>query len=453
MSVNDEFLSEHTVAMRKAVAACQSLLASSHDEEEQTVSFRLDPDITANATIASLDARRNKALLKWTNESNAEEDFWETIHHHHLHQVTESTAWQFRQRFQQANQPCRIHGLTESCFSRVQTIWRSPQNFRQWMKKIVPSTPHLLPVRRTGLQETALDEEGRAKECVTVNMSLNEWIAYLDYEDAQSLQDQSSKDYLKDWHFEALLEDQSLAVSTSKLYQVPDIFEHDLLNPFLRAFTKGDYRFIYWGPAGSRTGWHSDVLNSFSWSYNVYGSKEWTFEIPRTNRRLNIVQKAGECIFVPAAWKHQVVNLEETLSINRNWLTAANLDLSWNCLTAEIRSIENELASWGSDYDWEARESMLRGCVGLDVTAFYLMVLYRLGMIRKEIALTSGEGSPVVPDKGFEIYRCIDTLQRLFRDESLHLEERLMATLANAEIAQTAKRLGWSVCEHTPVLS
>ena len=40
--------------------------------------------------------------------------------------------------------------------------------------------------------------------------------------------------------------------SSSFLYTVPEIFRHDLLNTFLTRFKDGDYRFVYWGPAGER---------------------------------------------------------------------------------------------------------------------------------------------------------------------------------------------------------
>ena len=349
MSENEEFLSEHTIAMRKALDACQSLLAPREQDGkvpswvDLLLPLRLDPELMDYSTsIASLDARRNDALTKWKDVNNC--DSLESIHHGQNGESPSST-WYFRQQFHQANQPCRIHGLAESCFRRVNSMWTSPLVFRQWMRQVFSprddndDTPHL-PVRRTGTQEATLDEDGRATECITVNMSFDQWIEYLDCEHTQNSNDKT-KDYLKDWHLEAWLEDKKLL--DFELYQKPDIFGHDLLDPFLRAFTKGDYRFVYWGPAGSRTDWHSDVLNSFSWSYNVFGCKEWTFVIPETYRHVKIVQRAGECIFVPATWKHQVVNLEETLSINRNWLTSANLDLCWNCLTTEIRSIENEL--------------------------------------------------------------------------------------------------------------
>ena len=32
-----------------------------------------------------------------------------------------------------------------------------------------------------------------------------------------------------------------------------------------------------------------------------------------------VVQEAGETIFVPSGWYHQVTNLVDTVSINHNW--------------------------------------------------------------------------------------------------------------------------------------
>jgi oxalate decarboxylase/phosphoglucose isomerase-like protein (cupin superfamily) len=35
-------------------------------------------------------------------------------------------------------------------------------------------------------------------------------------------------------------------------------------------------------------------------------------------------QEAGEAIFVPSGWHHEVENLADTLSVNANWLNAFN---------------------------------------------------------------------------------------------------------------------------------
>eukprot|EP00850_Spirogloea_muscicola_P012565 SM000082S22807 [mRNA] locus=s82:70157:71484:+ [translate_table: standard] len=47
---------------------------------------------------------------------------------------------------------------------------------------------------------------------------------------------------------------------------------------------------------------------------------------------LECVQEAGEALFVPSGWHHQVVNLEDTISINHNWINGCNIDWTWRLL-------------------------------------------------------------------------------------------------------------------------
>eukprot|EP01052_Picozoa_sp_SAG31_P020275 SAG31_NODE_1516_length_8036_cov_2.800680_9_plen_261_part_00 len=119
-----------------------------------------------------------------------------------------------------------------------------------------------------------------------------------------------------------------------------------------------DYRFCYAGPAGSWTPLHHDVLRSYSWSTNICGKKRWLLfppeatqwltnangcliadarpqsaspsilanwpELPRAwNLMEDIVQTAGQTIFVPSGWHHQVHNEADTISINHNWFCGA----------------------------------------------------------------------------------------------------------------------------------
>ncbi|GAQ84084.1 hypothetical protein KFL_001750210 [Klebsormidium nitens] len=136
-----------------------------------------------------------------------------------------------------------------------------------------------------------------------------------------------------------------------------------------------DYRFVYMGPAGSWTPCHADVLRSYSWSANVCGRKLWRLLPPdqawmlfdrhgrssvydidapidaaqfphfAQTRWLECTQEPGEAIFVPSGWFHQVTNLEDTISINHNWLNGYNLHWAWALLQddyhATVASIED----------------------------------------------------------------------------------------------------------------
>lgn len=48
-------------------------------------------------------------------------------------------------------------------------------------------------------------------------------------------------------------------------------------------------------------------------------------------------QEAGETIFVPSGWHHTVMNLEDTLSINHNWLNGYNIHWAWALLQQEFK--------------------------------------------------------------------------------------------------------------------
>jgi len=325
------------------------------------------------------------------------------------------------------------------------------------------------------------DNDGRATECETKEMTLVEYFALLDRAAAavaaaaadttnnndgdnnneEDEEEDLSKYYLKDWHLVSWLRRHRPDVLP--LYEVPECFGVDVLNAFLTRFTDGDYRFCYYGPAQSATSLHSDVLHSFSWSYNVCGTKEWTFYCPddvhseaSENDTFSFVvrQEAGECMFVPAGWKHKVVNLEETLSINHNWVTSANVDLVWDCMQSEMRQIDAELRKWGpdtgSDEDMESRESMLRGCVGLDVTAYFFMLIYSTIQVLQKWANTTSSigynGETILLDDywefWFDLTRFCDMLQLLYSDQRLRLTDRLEATLHGKELRRHAAQLG-----------
>ena len=70
------------------------------------------------------------------------------------------------------------------------------------------------------------------------------------------------------------------------------------------------------------------------------------------------LQEAGEALFVPSGWHHTVANLEDTLSINHNWLNAHNVHWAWALLAQQHR----EAAGAIEDCRW-ANAVCMHACI------------------------------------------------------------------------------------------
>jgi hypothetical protein len=448
-------LSEHSKSMRDAFVHCLDLFDDKIQKQIHDISSSLSSssssyisrDIINKAFNSSNDHQkmRTEAYDKfWSNKTTTTTTEIPHFRYNDILDKDEDESQQrsgkilqsikFRRQFHNMNVPCLITGLDVTSFEYVNQHWiTKSQNGgdddttdnddnsksminRQWFVDHL-GKDHRVPLRyhdsntkviiEDGPQSALLDGDGRAFECKTRHVTIKEWgdilVARDDEDDHDKHNGEKISYYLKDWHLQQEFKNRVSPATTTttttpfSLYACPDIFHHDMLNSFLIRFTTGDYRFCYWGPKYSTTYRHSDVLHSFSWSYNVTGTKEWTFYhqscddddddnsiYVNTNskKQITIRQTTGQTIFVPATWQHKVVNLEESISLNHNWITTANVDLTWDCLCTEMKAIDNELRSWGNDCamadDLEIGENMLRGCSGLDVTSFFFMVLLRM---------------------------------------------------------------------------
>ncbi|KAG8509271.1 2-oxoglutarate and iron-dependent oxygenase JMJD4 [Galemys pyrenaicus] len=196
--------------------------------------------------------------------------------------------------------------------------------------------------------------------------------------------------YLKDWHLcrDAPAED---------VFTLPVYFSSDWLNEYWDARGQDDYRFVYMGPAGSWSPFHADILRSYSWSANICGRKKWLLFPPgqeealrdplgglpfdvtapglqgRCAPPLELTQEAGEVVFVPSGWHHQVHNLEDTISVNHNWVNGCNLASMWRFLQQELRAVQREVAEWRDTMpDWHQHcQVILRSCSGINFEEFY----------------------------------------------------------------------------------
>ena len=215
--------------------------------------------------------------------------------------------------------------------------------------------------------------------------------------------------YLKDWHFVRDCPD-------AAAYTTPAPFADDWLNWWWSEQRGGhdDYRFVYLGPAGSWTPLHHDVMLSYSWSANVCGRKRWLLFPPsetakllsRTGRQLasdvraadadefpmlatarcvEVVQEAGEALFVPSGWHHQVENLEPTLSVNHNWFNGFSVLALWCFLRAEldaVRAAIDDCRASCTAVEWEAQCERVMACdVAINVSEFFALLVARVGLL------------------------------------------------------------------------
>ncbi len=178
---------------------------------------------------------------------------------------------------------------------------------------------------------------------------------------------------------------------------------------------RDDYRFVYAGPAQSWTPLHRDVFASYSWSVNLCGRKLWLLfppavcehlfdtrgnlcynildvidlipptaaggggdgkksiivkasgaaladgeppsEYPRLVDALEsmvvVIQNAGDTIYVPSGWYHQVHNLDDVISINHNWLNGACVDKMHAHLNKEMTEVRQALTGFQFTSDLE----------------------------------------------------------------------------------------------------
>eukprot|EP00891_Asterochloris_glomerata_P005699 jgi/Astpho2/5699/e_gw1.00079.71.1_t len=232
------------------------------------------------------------------------------------------------------NLPVIIQGLTEA--------WRSQQ---EWATPCGDVNMQLLKKHfghaHVTCTDTSRQQEGSVRK---LDMTLADYVSWWQCQAAAQKQDCL---YLKDWHF-------AHEFSSWAAYKLPHYFREDWLNSFCdhkaaavcgsegavrgqqpepSQIASSDYRFVYLGPKGSWTALHADVLSSYSWSSQICGRKRWRLLAPKhTHLLLDTfgsctlwLQEPGETIFVPSGWHHTVENLDDSLSINHNWLNAHNI--------------------------------------------------------------------------------------------------------------------------------
>ena len=195
---------------------------------------------------------------------------------------------------------------------------------------------------------------------------------------------------------------------------------------------EGTHRFVYVGVEGTWTPMHADVLRSYSWSINVSGHKRWLMVPPQRSAHLKsrdgttlvrdlreavradpknvdnpfpdarraaplvVEQGAGEALFVPSLWYHQVHNVTDCVSINHNWINAANADVAWATLRDEMCDVRRGLADPEDRADGVLCQSLLTRRAGADYPTFAAMLTAaaqrHAPRVREKMNVASGGG-------------------------------------------------------------
>ncbi|KAM3724189.1 2-oxoglutarate and iron-dependent oxygenase JMJD4 [Dirofilaria immitis] len=272
--------------------------------------------------------------------------------------------------FMLQNRPCRIK-------TKATAKWKSQQ---QWVKHMdgkniinieffIQQYGHMeVPLVKVKT-DNAMEYRGKCMDYEQKSLCFQgcQKIKLKDYIEIMREDDGSNNiGYAKDWHF------QQESGTLYEMYGLPSILRFDWINNELWSNDErnelGDYRFVYFGAKNTWTPFHADVMSSYSWSANICGRKLWYFVTPNNEECFRIdrdtfledirtvqekwprssvisfIQEEGEIVFVPSNWYHQVHNLEDTVSINHNFVNAGNADLIVELIFKRLMDIDRELA-------------------------------------------------------------------------------------------------------------
>ncbi|KAK9869437.1 hypothetical protein WA026_003192 [Henosepilachna vigintioctopunctata] len=293
---------------------------------------------------------------------------------------TEISYVDFFQNFLKANAPCII--------KNVALNWYSTQ---LWTSSKKPCFEYLRNKYGTSNVTVYKCNEKYFNSQPTLDMRfeeyINYWKNYIDNDYSADL----PLYYLKDWHLKN-------EYKNDNFYEVPKFFSSDWLNEYLTNFNKDDYRFVYMGPKGSWTPFHQDVFASYSWSVNICGKKKWILFPPGEQKKLcdkfgklphtidivptnvnyyEVIQDEGDAIFVPSGWHHQVWNLDDTISINHNWVNGCNVKLIWDALKFNHDCVKKEISDCLEMENYsEQCQLLLKITFGIDFEEFFRFLEY-----------------------------------------------------------------------------
>lgn len=104
-------------------------------------------------------------------------------------------------------------------------------------------------------------------------------------------------------------------------------------------------------------------------------------------KSFEIIQSAGQTVFVPSGWHHQVWNIEDTISVNHNWFNGCNIHWIWTAIYQKFNEVLREIDDCKDMDNFDEHcQLMLKSDFGLDFEMFLeilqCIVAKRIGILQ-----------------------------------------------------------------------
>jgi len=261
---------------------------------------------------------------------------------------------EFNRRFALTRTPCIITDAMNQwpCFMKTLNSKSKEENPREWT---IDKLQKRFPKDRF---KVGSDDDGYA-----VRLTMTEFQFYCDEEknpDYGCKRDDSPL-----YVFDGSIFDKENTKELEKDFDIPDYFSEDLFK-YVGHKRRPPHRWVVFGPPRSGSSIHVDPLATSAWNALISGKKRWVLYPPNKGltkpllkpkgigldgesitwfqkaypitqtrewsevggcpKSFDVVQNAGEIMFVPDGWWHAVLNVTQTVAVTQNFCTTPRFD-------------------------------------------------------------------------------------------------------------------------------
>ena len=261
---------------------------------------------------------------------------------------------EFNRRFALTRTPCIITDAMNQwpCFMKTLNSKSKEENPREWT---IDKLQKRFPKDRF---KVGSDDDGYA-----VRLTMTEFQFYCDEEKNPDYGCKRDDGPL--YVFDGSIFDKENTKELEKDFDIPDYFSEDLFK-YVGHKRRPPHRWVVFGPPRSGSSIHVDPLATSAWNALISGKKRWVLYPPNKGltkpllkpkgigldresitwfqnaypitqtrewsevggcpKSFDVVQNAGEIMFVPDGWWHAVLNVTQTVAVTQNFCTTPRFD-------------------------------------------------------------------------------------------------------------------------------